>query len=398
MLISGLLGMLTGFVEFTAEGGFPERFINLCSLEGIPLNGLYCSKGIITGKTSVNGYKKMRSAAKRSGMRMRIRNKKGLPFFIRKNKNRAGILAGAAVFAALTVFLSTRIWSIEVEGNVLLSDEEIISVFEELGVHTGAAKRSLDTKKIQEAAARKIDKALWTSLNLDGSTAVIEIREITQPSGKKSDGVPCNIIASREGAVEIIEAYMGKAEVKKGDGVRKGSLLVSGVTENLDGSVTLRSAEAYVAALTERNFSSEVPLTPEVKKVELRKTVRFLHILGIKIPLNVKLGKAEGCPVYESERSLSANGKKLPVGILTKRYTEAFDTAETLTEDRAALEAYEKIMHQMTVELFNVEIRACSVRQKTSEDVVRLSAAVSCLENIGRRSKIDLSETGASSQ
>ena len=32
-----LLRLLKGYVSFTAEGGFPERFINLCNSNGIVL-------------------------------------------------------------------------------------------------------------------------------------------------------------------------------------------------------------------------------------------------------------------------------------------------------------------------------------------------------------------------
>ncbi|MCR4616023.1 MAG: sporulation protein YqfD [Clostridiales bacterium] len=393
-MLAGLLRMVTGSVEFTAEGGFPERFINLCSIEGIPLNGLYCSGGILKGNTSIGGYKKMRTVAKKSGMRMKIKSKKGLPFFMRKNRKRVGVIAGAVIFAVITASLSTRIWSVEVEGNVLLSDEDIISVFEDLGVHIGVSKKSLDTREIQSAAARRMDKVMWTSLNIDGSTAVIEIREVTEPSEKISEGTPCNIVASGEGTVETVEAYTGKAEVKRGDGVRKGSLLVSGVIENKDGTVTIRGADAYVAALTEHKYSAAVPFEPVLQKTELLKKRYYLHILGLKIPLGIGFRKTDDTEIYVSERCLSARGKRLPAGILTKRYAENTGAKITLTEDTAVLAAYEKIIHEMGAELVNAEITDCIMKEKISDDGVQLSAAVNCRENIGRKLKIDFAETG----
>lgn len=36
-MIINFLRLILGFVEFEAKGGFPERFLNLCTVNGITL-------------------------------------------------------------------------------------------------------------------------------------------------------------------------------------------------------------------------------------------------------------------------------------------------------------------------------------------------------------------------
>ena len=53
---------------------------------------------------------------------------------------------------------------------------------------------------------------------------------------------PCNIVASQDGTIMGIEATVGVAEVRSGDAVLKGDLLISGITENLDKTYNLKAA------------------------------------------------------------------------------------------------------------------------------------------------------------
>ena len=49
MFLIRLFRFLTGYIVFSGNGGFPERFINLCSLNGISLWDTKCSAGKYSG-------------------------------------------------------------------------------------------------------------------------------------------------------------------------------------------------------------------------------------------------------------------------------------------------------------------------------------------------------------
>ena len=91
MLIVKFLRSLFGYVLFTGHGGFPERFLNLCVKYHIPLWDLQSHGESFSGKTSARAYKRIRPVAYRSGVRVRIAEKHGLPFFSARNKKRVGL-------------------------------------------------------------------------------------------------------------------------------------------------------------------------------------------------------------------------------------------------------------------------------------------------------------------
>ena len=125
MFFLNILRWFSGYVVFGGTGGFPERFLNLCSANGISVWDAKSAGGILTAKTSVKGYKKIRLCAKRSGMRIRLKEKKGLPFVLKPYKQRKGLAVGAVLSAALLIFLNSAVWTISVEGNDKYTKEQI---------------------------------------------------------------------------------------------------------------------------------------------------------------------------------------------------------------------------------------------------------------------------------
>ena len=130
MLVLRFLRFLLGYVCFTAESGFPERFINLCKINRINIWDLKSNGSVLTACTDRQCYRRIRPVAKKSGMKVRVKSKHGLPFFLAAHSRRAGALLGVVLCCACVIFLSTRIWRVEVTGNSRVPDEEIIEVFD----------------------------------------------------------------------------------------------------------------------------------------------------------------------------------------------------------------------------------------------------------------------------
>lgn len=76
-MIFSLFHLIFGCVYFTAGGGFAERFINICTALGIQLWGIRRKSYGLTACTTIDGYKKIKKAARSSGMRVRIRKRSG---------------------------------------------------------------------------------------------------------------------------------------------------------------------------------------------------------------------------------------------------------------------------------------------------------------------------------
>lgn len=78
-----LLRLLRGYVEFCAEGGFPERFINLCNINGISLWNVKNDGVKVIACTTQKEFELLSIPAQNSGMKVKILKTRGLKSFFK---------------------------------------------------------------------------------------------------------------------------------------------------------------------------------------------------------------------------------------------------------------------------------------------------------------------------
>lgn len=79
MFLIRFMRWLFGWVKLEAEGGFPERLLNFTAIEGIEMWGV-CRQGVkLTACCPAHQYKRLRLPARRTGMRIHVKKKHGLP-------------------------------------------------------------------------------------------------------------------------------------------------------------------------------------------------------------------------------------------------------------------------------------------------------------------------------
>ncbi len=319
MFIIKIIRYLLGYVNFRAFGGFSDRFLNLCTRDGIPLWDIKNVKGNISASTTINGYLSIRNSVRKSGMKLKVLEKKGLIFFLKRNKVRVGIVIGLSFFACITTILSQFIWSVSLIGNVELEQDYLLKTFEEHGVKVGAFVRVLDDENIAENVVSEIERLSWASVNRKGTSVVIEVREKTRAPEKYDDETPTNLIASEDGIIVSIDSLYGIEEVKPGSAVIKGDLLISGIVPYADGTESFVHADGYVKALVKYKHTScgDDFNTYNQASEKIRKCLFFF---GLKIPLGVSVGDS----FYTKHNSfLETENMLLPLGIITE-YGEVF--------------------------------------------------------------------------
>ena len=87
-----------------------------------------------------------------------------------------------------------------------------------------------DTGQAKRDILLKVDEIGWLSVNIIGSHANVEVKEKIEKPELEDNPSPCNIKASADGVITKITAGEGMSQVKKGSGVAKGDLLISGVS------------------------------------------------------------------------------------------------------------------------------------------------------------------------
>lgn len=388
MLVLRFLRFLFGYVSFTARGGFAERFINLCRHNKIILWELRSSNGVISACTDCTSYKKIRSVARKSGMRVRMKKKHGLPFFLNRHSRRAGVLVGICFCVAVLCILSTRIWSIDVTGNIRVPSENIIEVFEELGVKKGVSGKRIDIRSVEIAALQKLPELSWLNINIDGSAARIEVRETVITPQADEDDTPSDIVAARDGQIVILRPFNGTQEQKIGNPVLKGDLLISGIEENKDLTVSFCRASGYVVARTNRSVTATQKNKLKIQKAAGTKKSYIFDFLNFSIPV----GRVNGENTYKEKSEVFINGVTLPVGITVCRQ-RFFDESElVLSADKTKLLTVLRFFDKCSEEFRYLKTENNKIKLFQNETECRINGDFVCLENIGREITMEIEQ------
>lgn len=388
MLLMRLIGFLMGYVTFTARNGFPERFINLCRIAGIPLRNLTSKDSVITAQTDRTQYKRIRSVARKSGMTVRIKKKHGLPFFLRNHRRRFGLIAGAVFCIISVMFFSTRIWRIEIIGNTRVSSEEIADVFASLGVRTGVSSSNIDQSATEREALSRLPEITWANINFSGCTAVIEVRETVAKPDETDNNTVSNIVAAHDGRIIMMRPFSGTPEEKTGSAVIKGDLLISGIKENKDKTLRFCRAEGYVVAETVR--CSEFSLRQKfvaARKIGSHKSY-MLHFLLWDIPLGKRPKNA-----FSDKTLITVNGVSLPAGISSFIGIDYAESEHILNNADATLLATLRYAEARSEEFRGKEIKNSRIDLAVKEGCVNICGEFDCIENIAAESPFEIENT-----
>ncbi len=338
MQLLDLYRYLNGYIAIKVSGGFPERFLNLCTSRNIFLWDLKYQNNEMTCKLCCKDFHKLRAVRRKSAVKIKIIKKTGAYFYFKKREKRKGLLISAVFFILFSCLMSQFIWNIDVTGSEKLSKEEIIDVAESLGLRHGTFKHTFNSKEVCRKAVNQSDgKILWMAINIKGSTAVIEVRDYENDAEKKADETACDITADFDGIVLSVDSYSGVRVANVGDKVKKGDLLITGISENDDMTVNYQHASGKISALHKKKLKTKLPQTESISKFEIKSTFYHLNLFAIKIPLSPDcFKKHNNIIIFKSY--LKADEKSLPLSlekiISVDLYQEKTETDFLLVADK----------------------------------------------------------------
>ena len=112
-----LLKYIRGYLRIRVSGFSPERFMNLCGNKGILLWNIVREGDVYYMNINLKGFWSLKPIVKKSGTRVAILEKYGLPFFIPRLFKRKVFVGGMFLAVAFWIWSSFYIWDIEMEGN-----------------------------------------------------------------------------------------------------------------------------------------------------------------------------------------------------------------------------------------------------------------------------------------
>jgi len=340
MFLVHLWNYIRGYVIIIVTGRSIERFINICSKRRILLWDIVRADAASAEmKASIRGFRLMRPAAKKSGCRVHIRKRCGLPFFLYRFKKRKGFKVGLVIFSVLLMLSVSIIWDIEITGCGPEMIPEIMSVLNADNIGRGSFKLKLNPKIIAKKIALNVEQAAWVGVEIKGVKLFITIKDSKEPPVLIRSNEAFNIVAERDGLVKKVEVYAGTPLIKEGETVKKGQVLVSGRLESKNPEFGTREVHALGKIIARTWYEESMPVsmvyTQKVKTGKTHKTVYF-RFLDRRFKIKGGDSPYEMYETVTEEKMITGPfGLKLPIGLTVENSFEIVEKQVDLTLDEA---------------------------------------------------------------
>ncbi len=388
-----LIRFLRGYVDFTAKGKFPERFLNITARYGINLWNSVPSENGLNATMSVSDYRKIRLIAKKSKVKTKITAKHGLPFLTAKYKNRIGIPIGGFVCIILLIVLSNFIWGVSITGTANVSKTHILSLLSEKGIKTGGYKNNIDVQKIEREIMLEVQEIGWMSINITGNVVSVEIMEKSEKPQLNENQTPCNIKARCDGVITKISARKGTTEVLKGSGVVKGDLLVSGITQTKMNTVQYVRAEAEIFADVISEKELKLPTKYNYTNLSGASTNRTrTFFLWCELPISISFNSYDKSIFTQQIENCTLNNVVLPIGIKTETTYEMTEAEKNIDEKTARKIFENSILLYEVFEKPNSTVKSRQFNIKKTKNNYNCEISYTFNENIAQSVEFNVTE------
>ena len=247
-----------GYVILQIEGVYPERLVSLLEAQAVPLWDIHRPRpGALVCTLPARDFPRLRSLNRRCRCRVHILKKGGWRFRLRRLWHRRVLVLGMAVLLLLTHWASRRVWFVEVQGCERMDEAVLLEALREQGICQGRDLCKLPLSDLADFVAARYEELAFVELHVDGIFLRIRAREALAEGERLDQNVPCDLVSTREGVVTKVSAYGGRAQVKVGDRVKKGQLLIAGRVTARDGSMTY-TTHAYGEVLAAVLYKAQV--------------------------------------------------------------------------------------------------------------------------------------------
>ena len=376
---------LRGSYTVTARAESVCRALNVLMKNNVPFYGVKAEGGGLVGFClEPDAFRKYVALTAEMTIEDERVTRRGLFAFASGYKMRIGFFIGALLCAALLAASSFFVWDINVSGQTGLSEKEILKTLEGYGLYIGAYIPNIDTMRLENELVIDTEELSYASINLRGTVAEVVVRE-RKEKDVENISLPSNLVANCDGQIESIEVRGGMPTVKKGQIVKKGQLLVSGVIDSQAVGYRLVRARGEIYARISRSFTAEVPLVREKKsrtgEKKTRVTIRFFA-KKINLFSNNDISFEKYDTIEEEKRLCLFDRVELPVFIIKTTYFEYVTETEKISEEQALSIAEKELAGQTEKTLSEAQILAREERTEINDGILTLYANIDCIADI----------------
>ena len=392
MKIKILLNYILGYLRIEVEGYFIEKLINLCSNKSILLwNSKREKSTLLYTNVSIKDFRKIIKIAKKTKCKVKIKEKKGLPFIFNKYRKRKVFFLSLCLIVVGIVVLSNFVWNIELTGNNKISKEDLIAVLEQEGLKIGTAKNKINTKEIVSKVRLDRDDLAWIGIELKGTNALVKVVEADKKPDIIKEEEYCNIVATKPGVIVKTNAINGTSLVKQGDTVNKGTILIAGWLEGKYTGTRYVHANGEIIAKVWYEEKQKIELNQVISKENGNTENKYsVKINNFQINFYKTLSKFEKYDtIGETKKIKIFSDFYLPIEITKITNKELIEEKLTYSKEEARQIAVENAKKLLDEKVKNKEkLVNTYINYNETEEYIEAQVIYEVLEEIGTKEKI----------
>ena len=233
----------------------------------------------------------------------------------------------------------------------------------------------------------------WVGINISGTNVVIKIVEADKAPEVINKNDYCNIIAKKDAMIVSANAQNGTLQVKEGDVVKQGSVLIAGWLEGKYTGVRYVHATGQVMAKVWYSKKEKVYYKQNERKQTGNVEKKYsINIKNFAINFYKKLSKFEIYDTINTEKKLKISSNfYLPFELIVKENHEVIEEEKKYTKDEAKQIGIDNISKELKSQINNEkDIVNEYINTNESEEYIEVEVIYEVLENIGTEEKIAL--------
>ena len=324
-------------VEFEVVSGMYCKFLNYIVENNIYISTLKSTPWGFTAICYAKDYSKIAKTARKYQCRTKIKNRKGVYFKIRKLSAHKGVAVGVIMIFIYVYLFSNIIWRIDVIASDKNITEDVYSILYANNCYVGAFFSQPDNQRIIQQINMEVDNVAYVTSNFYKGILICKVDATINKLPYLENSTDGDIVANMDGVIEELEIYNGFSNIKIGQSVAKGDVLVSATYTDRNGIIQQVMPRAFIKAYSVKDYCAEVKFdkTISVRTGHYTENVTY-KFAGMNFA--VKKADLEEFKDYDKERQfeyISISGFRLPITKETVRYYEKSEITISNNEEQA---------------------------------------------------------------
>lgn len=378
------------FYKFQVEKKYLYRILN-CR-EGVCLNNISIDDNGISFEIEAGSLSYFFQLLEREKIPVRSYQEQGVrtkfTFSVIK------VLGIATVIILVSLWLNSRyIWNISVDGNYSYTEEQLKAFIYTKNYREGIRKSEVQCSNLENLIRNRYPDISWVSCEIKGTNLIVHIKEnyISEISTKETK--PYHLVSNVSGTIVSIIARNGRPMVKKGQQVKKGECLISGIVETKNESDEVIGthncmADGDIKAKVTHQYKEFLNQTKIVVDPSQRRTFFFPFPASYVLKMS---GKENQYVEKSSSPMALFDNYYLPIRMHTYTVYEKEPKTIHVSEKEAEQILHHKMLYYFAqLEQKGYKILKKDVKMESVKKKYCLRGSFECIEPIGKVEYINL--------